>query len=80
MHKILQKLEKLASNPYTEALVGIVLLVTGLAEAGDSVLEDIASGNVGARHGVILLGFVHVMKAIPSILGSLMLFADAERK
>ena len=80
MHSIIQKIERFARNPYFGAVVGIVLLLTGLAEAGESIFEDIFSGEVGAHHGIILLGFAHAFKAIPSILSSMMLFADAERK
>lgn len=80
MHKFLKKIETAARNPWTEAFIGIVLLITGLADAGESIFEDVTSGNVGAHHGVIMLGMVHVLKAVPSILSSLILFADAERK
>jgi len=80
MHRFLKKIEKFTRNPWTEACIGIILLTIGLVEAGDSIFEDIASGNVGARHGLILLGLTHALKEVPSILGSLMLFADAERE
>ncbi|NQU58814.1 MAG: hypothetical protein HQ513_16420 [Rhodospirillales bacterium] len=80
MHRFILKIENFFRNPYFEAVIGIILLITGLAEAGDSIYEDVTSGNVGAHHGVILLGFVHVLKAIPVILSSFMLFIDAERK
>jgi len=80
MHSFIVKIENFFRNPYFEAVIGIILLTTGLAEAGDSIYEDVTSGNVGAHHGVIVLGFVHVLKAIPAILSSLLLFADADRK
>ena len=80
MHSFIQKMEKFAKNPHFDAVIGIVLLTTGIIEAGDTIFEDIVSGNVGAHHGIILLGFVHAFKAVPSILGGLALFAHAEER
>ena len=80
MHNFIQKMEKFAKNPHFEAVVGIVLLATGIIEAGDTIFEDITSGNVGAHHGIILLGFAHAFKAIPAILGGMAIFAHAEER
>ncbi len=80
MHSFIQKMEKVAKNPHFEAIVGIVLLTTGIIEAGDTIFEDIASGDIGAHHGIILLGFAHAFKAIPAILGGMSLFAHAKER
>jgi|TARA_B100000315_G_scaffold127874_1_gene117586 hypothetical protein len=80
MHKFIQKVERFAKNPHLEAIIGIVILATGLVEAGDTLVEDITSGNVGAHHGMILLGFAHAFKAIPAILGGMAIFAHAEER
>ena len=80
MHSFIQKMEKFARNPHFEAVVGIVLLATGIIEAGDTIFEDITSGNVGAHHGIIVLGFAHAFKAIPAILAGMAIFAHAEER
>ena len=36
--------------------------------------------NVGAHHGMIVLGFAHAVKAVPAILGGLAMFAHAEER
>jgi hypothetical protein len=79
MHKFLKKIESIARNPWVEAFIGVILLVTGFAEAGENIIEDIKSGNVGAHHGIIMMGLAHAFKSVPSILASMMLFADAEK-
>jgi len=61
-------------------VVGVILIGTGVSEAGGSIMEDVSNGDLGAHHGVIALGFAHAMKAIPSLLAALMLFADADRE
>ena len=80
MHELIQKVERFAKNPHLEALIGILIMATGIIEAGDTIFEDITSGNVGAHHGMILLGFAHAFKAIPAILGGMALFAHAEER
>ncbi len=83
MHSIIVKIENAFKNPWLEAALGIVIMATGLAEAGESLFEDVASGEVGAHHGVIILGLVHTIKAVPSILGGLIIMAhssDREQK
>jgi hypothetical protein len=80
MHKLIQKMESVVKNPHLEAIIGIVILATGLVEAGDTLFEDVTSGNVGAHHGMIVLGFAHAVKAVPTILGGLAMFAHAEER
>ena len=80
MHSFIRKMEKIAKNPHLEAIIGIILLATGIIEAGDMIFEDITSGNVGAHHGIIVLGFAHAFKAIPAILAGMAIFAHAEER
>ena len=80
MHSFIRKMEKFVKHPHLEAIIGIVIMATGIIEAGDSIFEDIASGDVGAHHGMILLGFAHAIKAIPAILGGIALFVHAEER
>ena len=78
MHKVAKAIERFVRNPYVELIIGLIIMATGLAEAGDSIVEDISSGDVGAHHGIILLGVAHAFKAVPSILTGILLFANAE--
>ena len=80
MHSFIRKLEKFVKNPHLEAIIGLVIMATGIIEAGDTIFEDIASGDVGAHHGMILLGFAHAFKALPAVLGGMAIFAHAEKR
>ncbi len=75
MHEFILKMKRAVENPWLEAGLGLIIMATGLAEVGDSLFEDVSTGKVGARHGVIILGLVHTIKAAQSILGGLMIFA-----
>ena len=35
---------------------------------------------MGVHHGIIVMGIAHALKVLPSLLVSLMLFADAEEQ
>ncbi len=78
MHKLAKRMEAFARNPYLELVVGLILMMTGLVEAGESIFEDVSGGDIGAHHGIILLGLAHAFKAVPGILVGITLFAQAE--
>ena len=80
MHSFIQKMEKFVKHPHLEAIIGIVIMATGIIEAGDTIFEDITSGAIGVHHGMILLGFAHAFKAIPAVLGGMAIFAHAEER
>ena len=80
MHAFLKKMEGVAKSPHLELIVGLILMGTGLIEAGETLFEDVASGDIGVHHGMIVLGFAHAFKAIPSVVAGLMMFVDAEER
>jgi hypothetical protein len=67
MHKFIKKLEKVVRNPYVEMTVALVLVVTGFAEAGEEIWTDVAEGEVGAHHGIIVMGIAHALKVLPCL-------------
>lgn len=50
---------------------GVVLLTSGLDEAIDTLFTDLSSLELGAHHGVMMLGFVNVLSALPDMLDGL---------
>jgi len=68
MHKLAEILKRIAENPILNFVAGMILLVTGLAEVGETLVDDVATLNVGAHHGVIVFGLVHAFKSLPPIL------------
>lgn len=80
MHKFLKRMEAIAKSPYVELVVGVVLVATGLFEAGESLFSDIAEGDVGLHHGVIVLGVAHAIKALPGAIMGIVLLLDLESR
>ena len=50
---------------------GIVLLTSGLDEAIETLFADISALELGAHHGVMVLGFVNVLSSLPDMLDGL---------
>ena len=50
---------------------GIVLLTSGLDEAVETLFADISALELGAHHGVMVLGFVNVLSSLPDMLDGL---------
>lgn len=80
MLKFLKKLEAFAKSPIVELVVGGVLVATGLIEAGESIFEDVTAGDLALHHGVIVLGIVHALKALPGVAAGLTLLIDGGRR
>lgn len=77
MHALMTKIEGALKNPWFEAILGLIIMAAGLTEAWDTLFEDVSTGNVGGHHGVILLGLVHTVKAVPAIIGGIILFVHS---
>jgi hypothetical protein len=47
---------------------GVVLLTSGLDEAIETLFDDISALELGAHHGVMVLGFVNLLSSLPDLL------------
>jgi len=60
-----------AESPWMKFTTGVVLLTSGLDEAIDTLFSDLTALELGAHHGVMLLGFVNVLSSLPDMLDGL---------
>ena len=74
---MLKAIENFVRNPWVELMLGIIIFSTGFMEAGDDMLADITSGELGAHHGVMLLGLAHAIKEVPVLLAGFALISRA---
>lgn len=49
----------------------MVLLTSGLDEAIETIFADLSALELGAHHGVMVLGFVNVLSSLPDMLDGL---------
>lgn len=80
MRNFIKRLNAAVQHPYLELITGLILVSTALAETGSSIVDDLLSGHFRVHHGVIVLGLVHCIKALSSLLSTLILISDSDRK
>ena len=61
----------LAESPWVKFTTGAVLLTSGLDEAIETLFADLSALKLGAHHGVMMLGFVNLLSALPDMLDGL---------
>jgi len=64
-------IKSLAESTWLKFTTGIVLLTSGLDEAVETLFADISALELGAHHGVMVLGFVNVLSSLPDMLDGL---------
>ena len=60
-----------AESSWVKFLTGTVLLTSSLDEAIDTLVADLTALELGAHHGVMLLGFVNILSSLPDLLDGL---------
>jgi hypothetical protein len=58
-------------NPVTELVKGAILLLIGISEASRTLIDDIAHGRVRVGHGLVIIGFFGVLRALPHVIEGL---------
>ena len=64
-------IKSLAESTWIKFITGIVLLTSGLDEAVETLFSDISALELGAHHGVMVLGFVNILSSLPDMLDGL---------
>jgi hypothetical protein len=66
--RIALALKCFVDHPLTKLGVGLILIVSGMIEAYDTVLDDLHRLRVRVGHGVIILGVVNVLASLPEVI------------
>ena len=64
-------LRRIVKSPYTTLFTALVLLVSGLFEALETVLEDVLNIEIRIYHGVFLFALVQIFIAFEHIMEGL---------
>ena len=65
---MLKKLRAMLEHPWMNFTVATILIGTGLSEGWDSMTDNLQNLTLKSHHGVIVFGFVNMLKSIPDIL------------
>jgi hypothetical protein len=69
--RIALALKRFVDHPITRLVVGLILIVSGMIEAYDTVLDGFHRLRVRVGHGVVILGVVHVLASLPEVIDGL---------
>jgi hypothetical protein len=64
-------IRSVTNSPWLKFTTGVVLLTSGLDEAMETLFADLSALEMGAHHGVMVLGFVNVLSSLPDMLDGL---------
>ena len=70
MEKAMRALTRFTEHPATELMTGFMLLLTSLADIFDQLFTSVLGIDLGVEHGVVVLGVLHILKAIPKVFAS----------
>ncbi|CAM2010979.1 hypothetical protein [Acanthopleuribacter pedis] len=73
---MLKKLHYVLSHPYTQLVVGVVLLISGVAETFETVEEDLDRLRLRDHHGILLYSLIHTLRAFTEIVEGATLIKD----
>src|SRR6516162_1697560 len=68
LRRLAGALKRFVDHPVTKLAVGLILIVSGLIEAYDTVLDDLHRLRVRVGHGVVILGVVNVLASLPEVI------------
>ena len=77
-HQTLHSLHRIAHHPILNLLAGCILLLTGVLEALAMVVEGMFDFPISSSHGVVIFGFLHMIKALPDVLKGVKFVDDGE--
>jgi hypothetical protein len=71
LQRLARALKRFVDHPVTKLVVGLILIVSGLIEAYDTVLDDLHHLRVRVGHGVVILGVVNVLASLPEVIAGI---------
>jgi hypothetical protein len=71
MASYLPAIRRVVNNPFANIFVALILLVTSLMEAWETLSDDISGMNFGAHHGIMLFAVFQILKTLPDLMDAL---------
>ena len=65
------RLDRIVRHVITQLLVALVLIGTSLAEMMETLADDFATYRVRATHGLLVVGLVQLLRALPDLIEGL---------
>jgi hypothetical protein len=69
--RVLRKIKSFVENPVTCLVEGFLLSLIGISDATRTFQDDITHFHVRVGHGLILIGFFSILRALPYLIEGL---------
>jgi hypothetical protein len=64
-------LKKFTDHPITKLVLGLILMLSAVAEGYSTFFDDMSRFRLRAHHGLFVFAFVNVLAALPGLLEGL---------
>ena len=71
-------IKRFAHHPSVTLLVGLVLVGTAAVEIAEDAFGEMT--DVGAEHGVLVVGLLHVLRSLPELVDGMSKVAEARER
>jgi hypothetical protein len=71
MRPIVKRLKKFTDHPITKLVLGLILMISSIAEGYSTFFDDMSHFRLRAHHGLFVFAFVNVLAALPGLLEGL---------
>jgi hypothetical protein len=71
MRPLVKRLKRFTDHPITKLVLGLILMVSAIAEGYSTFFDDMRHFRLRAHHGLFVFAFVNVLAALPGLLEGL---------
>lgn len=68
MKPILNRVRKFTDHPITKLVLGLILVVSSIAEGYSTFFDDLSHFRFRAHHGLLLFGLANVLACLPDLI------------
>jgi hypothetical protein len=68
MRPFLNRVRKFTDHPITKLVLGLILVVSSIAEGYDTFYDDLSHFRFRAHHGLLLFGLANVLACLPDLI------------
>ena len=71
MRRVLERIRRFTGHPVTRMVMGLILVVSSIAEGYDTFFDDVSHLRLRAHHGLLLFGLMNVLSSLPDLIEGL---------
>ena len=73
-------IKRFTESPYVLLVISLILLVTSLMEAWETLAEDISELDFKGHHGLAIFAFFNVLRVLPELFKGIVYLEEAKEQ